>query len=76
MTIRVDRCVCTGRTFAELRAIALEGGLDFGALRDRTGAGGHCGLCEPYLRRTLQHGTTVFDRLLPSAPSAPDCGRG
>lgn len=64
MGIRVDRCTCTGRTFADLLAEARAAGLDVEGLMRETGAGEGCGLCRPYLRRALRTGEVVFTELL------------
>lgn len=74
--MRIDRCLCTGRTFADLAAQAKREGLELDALmalpRENGGCGGtgegattRCGLCRPYLRAALQSGETVFHDLLP-----------
>lgn len=71
MAIRIDRCVCTNRTFADLLAVARERGCDVDELRRCTGAAAHCGTCTPYLQVCLRDGVTVFDRLLPIPPRRP-----
>lgn len=67
MGVRVDRCLCTGRTFAELREQARANGLGFDALVRSTHAGATCGLCRPYLKRMLRTGEVVFTELLSEA---------
>lgn len=64
MGIRVDRCSCEDRAFADLLAEARGEGWDFDALCEATGAGQGCGLCRPYLRRMLRTGEVVFTELL------------
>lgn len=59
----VDRCVCREKSFAELKSLAEREGLDFESLRDRTGCGASCGLCEPYVRLMLRSGRTSFPLL-------------
>ena len=54
----VDRCVCSGQTFAELLSIQREHNLTVRELIDRTGACRMCNLCEPYLRATIATGRT------------------
>ena len=76
----VNRCVCTGQAFAELKLRAEALGLDFDALREQTGCAERCGLCEPYVRAMLRTGRTSFraldpairepDRASPCGPSA------
>jgi NAD(P)H-nitrite reductase large subunit len=56
----VTRCVCHNLAFDALKAVADEGGLDFDALRERTGACTACGMCEPYIRLMLATGETRF----------------
>jgi bacterioferritin-associated ferredoxin len=61
MAFRVDRCVCLGRTFAELRAEAAAAGLHtVDELQRRVPVGTRCGLCLPYVRRMLAGGPVVF----------------
>ncbi len=61
--MRVDRCVCKERSFADLRDLATREGLGFEALRSRTGCAATCGLCEPYIRLMLRTGQTSFPLL-------------
>lgn len=59
----VDRCVCINQTFASLlaRATRSDGSvMTLDELTQTTGAGQQCGLCRPYLARTLQTGQTEF----------------
>ncbi len=62
----VNRCVCTGLTFAELKLRSEAIGRDFDALRNQTGCAAGCGLCEPYLRAMLRTGRTSFRPLDPA----------
>jgi bacterioferritin-associated ferredoxin len=62
--LRIDRCVCLNRRFAELLPLAREAGWDLAALTAATGCGGQCGLCRPYLRRMLANGETVFTEII------------
>ena len=66
--MNIDRCICTGLTFAQVRNHALAKGWDLEAVRRELGAGGNCGLCRPYLRRTLTTGETVFHQVITEAP--------
>ena len=68
-TIRVDRCICRNRLFADLLPEARVQGWDLAALMAATGCGAQCGLCRPYLLRMLETGKTVFHELLPSEPA-------
>ncbi|MBL0920780.1 MAG: (2Fe-2S)-binding protein [Phycisphaerales bacterium] len=60
----VNRCVCTGLTFAELSRHPAAGS-GFEALRRATGCGEGCGLCEPYVRAMLRTGRPSFRALAP-----------
>lgn len=55
----MTRCVCMGRTLAELRELAEREGIDAEEVMRRTGCGGHgggCGLCAPYIRAAVALG--------------------
>ncbi|HEX7023312.1 MAG TPA: hypothetical protein VF187_00720 [Gemmatimonadales bacterium] len=56
--------MCFDRDFADLLPLARTGGLDLTELTRRTGCGGRCGLCRPYLRRMLVTGETVFHQII------------
>jgi bacterioferritin-associated ferredoxin len=62
--VKIDRCICTGRTFADALERARKEGWDLEGLRAHLGVGGNCGLCRPYVRRTLATGETVFHTIL------------
>lgn len=64
MSIRIDRCVCTGHTFADLLSQARRQGLDLDELMFESRAGLGCGLCRPYLRRAVETGETVFHEIM------------
>ena len=64
MTIRIDRCICTDTSFAELLDEAQAGKLSLDQLIEQTGASACCGMCGPYLRRAWRTGETVFHHLL------------
>lgn len=67
--MNIDRCICTGLTFAEVGRQAKAQGWDLDDVRRELGAGANCGLCRPYLRRTLTTGETVFHRVLTDPPA-------
>jgi bacterioferritin-associated ferredoxin len=71
--MRVDRCVCRGMSFEELKRLAKERSLDYEGLSVCTGCGTGCTLCEPYVRRMLRTGETSFAPGLtdPERPSPP-----
>ena len=62
--MRIDRCICTGLTFARICEQARAEGWDLDQVKTELGAGANCGLCRPYLRRGLATGEVVFDRVL------------
>lgn len=68
----VNRCVCTGQTFAELKLRAESIAGDFDTLREQTGCAQSCGLCEPYVRAMLRTGRTSF-RPMDPAIREPGC---
>ena len=65
--MRVDRCVCTDTTLADIVALAQRERLTLCQLEDRVGCGTGCGLCRPYLRRALRTGVTVFSQIVTDA---------
>ena len=61
----VDRCVCFGRTFADLKRVAdRTGAASAEALQAHAVFGRKCGLCRPYVRRMLATGETVFHEVV------------
>ncbi len=64
MPIRIDRCVCTDRTFADLLQQADRERLSLDELMFETRAGLGCTLCRPYLREAMKTGQKVFTRVL------------
>jgi bacterioferritin-associated ferredoxin len=66
--LHIDRCLCFGRTFAELRAVAeATGARSVEALQEHAAFGQKCGLCRPYVRRMLRTGETVFPEVVTEA---------
>lgn len=66
--ICVDRCVCFARPFDELLAIARStGATTFEELQEETQFGLACRICNPYVRRMLRTGETVFHEILSDA---------
>jgi bacterioferritin-associated ferredoxin len=66
--VRIDRCICFGRTFTELRAIAdATGAKSVAELEAHAAFGRRCGLCRPYVQRMLQTGESVFSMILTGA---------
>ena len=62
--MRIDRCVCTQRPFADLLKQAGADGLSLPRLIEATGAGACCTMCRPYLCRAYRTGQTTFHQLL------------
>ncbi|NNF57728.1 MAG: (2Fe-2S)-binding protein [Rhodothermaceae bacterium] len=61
----IDRCMCFGRTFAELKQTAEATGADsVAALQEHAVFGQRCALCHPYVRRMLRTGETVFHEIV------------
>lgn len=74
MTVRpkvcIDRCQCFHRPFDELLAIArATGSTTLEDLQEHTEFGISCRLCNPYVRRMLVTGETVFHELIDDAPA-------
>ena len=68
----IDRCLCFGRTFAELAEVAAETGAStVPELQEHALFGRKCGLCHPYVRRTLRTGQTVFREVVTEADEPP-----
>ncbi len=66
--VRIDRCYCFGRPFAELKATAeATGAATVPALQAHVVFGQQCGLCRPYVRRMLRTGETVFGEIVTEA---------
>ena len=64
----VFRCVCTRRTFAELKASGLATCEEIALVY---GSGAQCGLCRKYIERMLETGETEFP-LYPPSLSLPE----
>ena len=68
MAVRIDRCYCFGRTFAELKATAgATGAQTVAELQAHVVFGRRCRLCHPYVRRMLRTGETVFHEIVTEA---------
>ncbi len=69
--MRIDRCYCFQRTFAELKAIARQRRISrVEVLQQQIAFGLRCRLCLPYVRRMLQTGQIVFHEILRDDTSA------
>lgn len=72
MSIRIDRCLCFARSFAELREVAADtGATTLPELQKHIEFGKKCRLCHPYVRRMLQSGETVFSEILTDQEPTP-----
>lgn len=65
--VRIDRCICYDRTFAEVRVAAVAEDLNMDEITKRFGCGSCCGVCRPYLERMLETGETVFHQIIVSS---------
>lgn len=66
--MKIDRCVCFQKTFAELKEVADAcGARTVAALQAHVGFGQRCRLCHPYVRRMLRTGQTSFDNVVTDA---------
>lgn len=68
--LRIDRCVCMRTPFARLLPLAQAEGWDLATLQEVTGCGDQCGMCRPYLREMLAHGTTIFHSVIEDSNEA------
>jgi len=66
--MNIDRCICTGITFAAALTKARAEGWGLEELKRELGVSANCGLCRPYLRRALTTGETVFHEILTERP--------
>ena len=65
MSIRIDRCICFDKSFAELHMIARAHGItSLLQLQTRVEFGQKCRLCHPYVKRMLRTGETVFSEIV------------
>ena len=63
--VTIDRCVCFGQPFADLKAVAeATGATTVEGLQAVVGFGRKCGLCRPYVRRMLATGETAFHEIV------------
>ncbi len=74
----IDRCLCFGRTFAELAEVAeATGARTVAELQEHALFGRKCELCHPYVRRMLRTGQTAFHEVVTEVdePAAPEASR-
>ena len=76
--MRIDRCYCFQKTFAELKERAeREDVRTVADLQRHVEFGQRCRLCHPYVRRMLRTGRVVFHQVIreqdePASPVVPD----
>ena len=72
MSLRIDRCLCFGATFADLADVAeTTGASTVAALQEHALFGQKCALCHPYVRRMLRTGETAFGEVVTDAQEPP-----
>ena len=77
--MRIARCLCFGRPFAELADVAAAtGAATVAELQEHVRFGQKCRLCRPYVRRMLRTGQTTFHRVVTDAdePATDPPARG
>lgn len=63
--MRIDRCFCFQKTFAELKEVAeATETTSVNDLQEHVTFGENCQLCHPYVRRMLTTGETVFHEII------------
>lgn len=62
--MKIDRCICTQRSFGDLIDTARSENLSLPQLVETTTASACCTMCGPYLRRAYRTGQTTFGVLL------------
>ena len=63
--VRIDRCVCSNRSFRELRSVAdARDASSVEELQRFVEFGRGCGLCHPYVRRMLATREVVFGQVI------------
>ncbi|NNE34604.1 MAG: (2Fe-2S)-binding protein [Rhodothermales bacterium] len=75
MPYRIDKCLCFGRRFDELKEIASENDVrSIEELQEFVLFGMNCMLCHPYVRRMLRTGQTCFSEIVTDAdePASDD----
>ena len=71
--MEIDRCLCFGRPFAELKRVAeATGARTVAELQAHALFGQRCGLCHPYVRRMLRTGETRFHTIVTEADEPAD----
>jgi bacterioferritin-associated ferredoxin len=61
----VNRCMCTGTTFAQVKRCAEETGASYEQVLEMTRCGEGCGLCLPYIKLVLLSGLVDLPVLTP-----------
>ncbi len=70
--MRIDRCVCHAVPFERvLRHCREHPDAGFEDVRRALKCGSGCGLCEPYVRRLMRTGQTVFHQVITARDEPP-----
>jgi len=64
MSVRIDRCVCTGRLFCDLVRQAKQENKTIEQIMLESRAGHGCALCRPYLREAMATGRMIFTEVI------------
>jgi bacterioferritin-associated ferredoxin len=71
--MRIDRCICFHKTFAELKCLAERTGAStVSELQQHVAFGQKCRLCHPYVRRMLRTGRTAFHEIVTESDEPED----
>jgi bacterioferritin-associated ferredoxin len=63
--MKIDRCYCFEKRFADLKTVAEEtGAATVQDVQQHVEFGKNCRLCHPYVRRMLRTGQTSFERII------------
>ena len=69
MSVRIVRCECFHQEFVDLKGVADKtGARTLEELQEHVEFGISCRLCNPYVRRMLVTGETVFHEIIEDAP--------
>ncbi len=73
MDLKIDRCICFNIRFADLKRVADSTGAEtIDKLQEHVDFGTNCRLCNPYVRRMLKTGETVFATIIVDPPDEDD----
>ena len=70
--MRIDRCVCHKVEFATVKGwLEANPGSTFQDMQRQFKCGTGCGLCGPYVRRTMRTGQVVFHQIVTDRDEPP-----